>query len=389
MAERYKLKANQLGTQTKPGLVNDGGGLYLSTSKTLSQSWIYRYRDRNKGNKLRDVGLGSTTDVSLKDARDMADRARAAAKAGRNVKAAIHAEGGPVTFKMAAESYIAAHSPAWRNAKHKEQWTNTLTTYAYPTIGELPVEQVDTEQVLAVLRPIWGVKTETASRVRMRMENILAWATAMGYREGFNPAIWRGHLNTLLPARAKVQERKHFAALPYAEVPQLYADLAAKSALSAKALRLTILTACRTGEIIGTRWSEIEGDVWTVPKERMKAGKAHRVPLSTPALAVLSELDESHAHLFPALRGDGHMCNIAMLKLLKSMREGMTVHGLRSSFRDWAAEETNYQNHVVEMALAHTVGSAVEAAYRRGDMLDKRRGLMDDWAAFATGGANV
>jgi len=383
MAERYKLKASQLGTQVKPGLVNDGAGLYLNTSKTLSQSWIFRYRQHGK---LRDVGLGSTMDVGLKDARDLADKARAAVKAGRDPRTAIRDQGGPVTFKMAAEAYMAAHSPAWRNEKHREQWASTLATYAYPKIGALPVEQVDTERVLAVLTPIWGKKTETASRVRMRMEAVLAWATAMGYREGFNPAIWRGHLNTLLPARAKVQERKHFAALPYADVPQLYADLAAKPALSAKALRLAILTACRTGEVIGAAWHEIRGDVWTVPKARMKAAKAHRVPLSPAALALLAELPDAHEHLFPALRGEGHICNIAMLKLLKSMRPGMTVHGFRSSFRDWAAEETNYQNHVVEMALAHTVGSAVEAAYRRGDLLDRRRELMDDWARYVTGG---
>lgn len=383
MAERYKLKANQLGTQSKPGLLNDGAGLYLNTSKTLSQSWIFRYR---KHGKLHDVGLGSTTDVSLKEARDKADIGRAAAKAGKNVKAAIHGGGGPMTFKMAAEAYIAAHSPAWRNVKHRAQWKSTLETYAYPKIGDLPVEQVETEHVLAVLTPIWGKKTETASRVRMRIESVLASATAMGYREGFNPAIWRGHLSTLLPARAKVQERKHFAALPYADLPELYAELEAKSALSAKALRLTILTACRTGEVIGAAWREIDCDVWTIPKGRMKAGKAHRVPLSAPAQAVLSELDDKQAHLFPALTGSGHMSNMAMLKLLKSMRPGMTVHGLRSSFRDWAAEETNYQNHVVEMALAHTVGSAVEAAYRRGDMLPKRRELMTDWALYVTGG---
>lgn len=383
MAERYKLKANQLGKQTKPGLVNDGAGLYLNTSKTLSQSWIFRYR---KHGKLRDIGLGSTTDVSLKDARDMADKARTAVKAGKDPKAAIRADGGTMTFKMAAEAYIAAHSPAWRNVKHRAQWKSTLETYAYPKIGDLSVEQVDTERVLAVLTPIWSKKTETASRVRMRMESILAWATAMGYREGFNPAIWRGHLNTLLPAREKVQERKHFAALPYAQVPQLYAELAAKSALSAKALRFAILTAGRTGEVIGAAWHEIHGDVWTIPKGRMKAGKAHRVPLSPPALELLGELENELPHIFPALRGEGHISNMAMLKLLKSMRPGMTVHGLRSSFRDWAAEETNYQNHIVEMALAHTVGSAVEAAYRRGDMLEKRRGLMADWAQYVTGG---
>jgi integrase len=384
MAQRYKLKANQIGKARKAGMLNDGGGLYLSTSKTLSQSWIWRFK---KYGKTTDLGLGSTQDVSLAEARDLADAARKAVKAGKDPKAAIRGDTGPMTFRKAAEAYIAAHSPAWKNAKHKSQWENTLTTYAHPKIGDLPVAQIDTEQVLSVITPIWGTKTETASRVRMRIENILAWATAMGYREGFNPAIWGGHLNKLLPARDKVQERKHFAALPYTEVPQLYADLVAKSALSAKALRFTLLTACRTGEVIGAQWREVDDDVWTIPKARMKAGKAHRVPLQAEAIAVLEELANDHAHIFPSLRKAQHISNMAMLKLLREMRPGMTVHGFRSSFRDWAAEQTNYQNHVVEMALAHTIGNQVEAAYRRGDLLEKRRPLMDDWAAYCLGGS--
>jgi integrase len=384
MAERYKLKANQIGTQTKSGLTNDGAGLYLSTSKTLSQSWIFRYR---KHGKLRDIGMGSASDVSLKEARDMADDARKAVKTGKDPKAALRGDTGPMTFRKAAEAYIAAHSPAWRNAKHKSQWENTLATYAHPKIGDLPVSAIDTDHVLSVLTPIWGKKTETASRVRMRIENILAWSTAMGYREGFNPAIWGGHLNKLLPARAKVQKRKHFAALPYSDMPELYADLSAKVSLSAKALRFTMLTACRTGEIIGAQWSEFHGNTWTVPEERMKAGKAHRVPLSAHTEAVLEQLANTNAYLFPSLRGEGHICNVAMLKLLKEMRPGMTVHGFRSSFRDWAAEQTNYQNHVVEMALAHTIKDQTEAAYRRGDMLEKRRELMNDWAGYCVGGA--
>ncbi len=383
MAERYKIKASQVGKAKKPGMLNDGAGLYLSTSKALTQSWVYRYR---KHGKLRDVGLGSVSDVTLKEARDLSDIARKAVQGGRNPKVAIKGDSGAMTFKKATEAYIATHSPGWRNAKHKSQWENTLETYAFPKIGDMSVAAIDTDHVLAVLTPIWGKKTETASRVRMRIENILAWATAMGHREGFNPAIWGGHLNQLLPAREKVQKRKHFSALPYAEVPEFYAELVAKSALSAKALRFTILTACRTGEIIGAQWSEIDGGVWTIPKGRMKADKVHRVPLSAPALVVLDQLDQNHAHLFPALRGSGHICNIAMLKLLKSMRPGMTVHGLRSSFRDWSAEETNYQNHVVEKALAHAIKSQTEKAYRRGDLLDKRRPLMSEWADFVTGG---
>jgi integrase len=388
MGARHKLKANQVGKAKKPGMVNDGGGLYLSTSRTLSQSWIFRYK---RHGKTRDIGLGSASDVSLAGARSKAETARAAVQAGTDPKQALRGDTGPITFKTAAAAYIEAHSPAWRNPKHKSQWINTLRTYAEPKVGDLPVDQVDTEAVLSVLTPIWASKTETASRVRMRIENILAWAKAMGYRDGFNPAIWRGHLDKLLPARNKVQERKHFAALPYLDIPALYAELAAKKSMSAKAIQLTALTACRTGEIIGAQWSEIDGDTWVVPKARMKANKAHRVPLSPAALLVLGELDNNSEYLFPALRHGGenatpHMCNIAMLKLLKTMRPGMTVHGLRSSFRDWAAETTEYQNHVVEMALAHTLSNAVEAAYRRGDLFEKRRSLMDDWASYCTGG---
>lgn len=383
MAERYRLKANQIGKQTEPGALNDGGGLYLSTSKTLSQSWLFRYKRHGKAHL---IGVGSVKEYTLAEARNRADIARDAVKAGKCPKAALRGNTGVMTFAAAAEQYIAAHSPAWRNEKHKGQWQATLETYAFPKIGHLPVDQIDTDQVMSVLTPIWGTKTETASRVRMRMESVLAWSTAMGHREGFNPAIWRGHLDRLLPPRAKVQKRKHFAAIPYNEVPALYSELAAKKSLSAKALTFTLLTACRTGEVIGARWDEFNGDVWTVPDTRMKAGKAHRVPLSKPAITLLDTMDAKQVHLFPALTGAGHICNVAMLKLLKSMRPGMTVHGFRSSFRDWAAEETNYQNHVVEMALAHTVGNAVEAAYRRGDLLEKRRDLMNDWARFVVGG---
>lgn len=383
-AARYKLKATQVGKAKKAGMVNDGGGLYLSTSKSLSQSWIYRYKRHGKSH---DLGLGSASTVSLAEARELADAARKAVQTGQDPRRAIKGDIGPKTFKDCADEYIKAHSQAWKNAKHKSQWENTLSTYAFPKIGDLPVAQIDTEHVLSAVQPIWGVKTETASRVRMRIENILAWATAMGYREGFNPAIWGGHLDKLLPARAKVQPLKHFAALDYEEIPTLYRELSEKSALSAKGLRFTLLTACRTGEVIGARWGEIDGDNWRIPKGRMKAGVAHTVPLSPAAVALLDELDPDHQHLFPSLSGAGHMSNIAMLKLLKTIRPGMTVHGFRSSFRDWAAETTNYQNHIVEMALAHSIKNQTEKAYRRGDMLEKRRALMNDWAAFCLGDA--
>jgi integrase len=384
MAERYKLKASQLGKAKKPGMLNDGGGLYLSTSKSLTQSWIYRYRKRGR---LRDIGLGSTNDVSLADARDFADMARKAVKAGRDPRVAIKGESGPVTFKKAAEAYIATHSPGWRNAKHKSQWENTLETYAFPEVGDMSVAAIDVDHVLSVLTPIWYTKNETANRVRARIESVLAWSTVKGHREGFNPAVWRGNLDAVLPARGKVQKVKHLAALPYEELPDLFPKLDKIDAVGGFAVCFTILTACRSGEVRGATWDEIQGDIWVIPGERMKAGKEHRVPLSPAALAILDKLEQSTGYIFPGNRIDSAISDMTMTKLLKSRRTGITVHGMRSTFRDWVAEETEYPNHVAEMALAHKVSSAVERAYRRGDLLAKRRDLMNEWADFVTGGA--
>ncbi|GAB3290376.1 DUF4102 domain-containing protein [Parahaliea aestuarii] len=378
-AERNKLKANQL-SNLGAGAHNDGGGLYLKVTPPNGRSWEYRWRRQGK---LRYTALGSFRDYTLKEARERAAIARNAVKNGKDPKIALYGDSTIPTFEEAAGKYIAAHSPGWKNAKHKQQWENTLSTYAFPKIGRKSVSEIGMADVLDVLEPIWHSKPETASRVRMRLENILAWAMARGYREGFNPAVWRGNLQALLPAKEKLQPTKHFSALPFADLPDLYARLAAKSSISAYALRWTILTACRTGETMQAQWSEIQGDAWVIPPERMKVRKEHRVPLSDEALGVLKNLNEEHSHLFPGLRAP-HISNMAMAKLLKEMQPGVTVHGMRSAFRDWAAEETSYPNHVVEMALAHTVGNAVEAAYRRGDLFNKRRQLMDDWAKFLT-----
>lgn len=289
-----------------------------------------------------------------------------------------------VTFEEAAERYIEAHKAGWKNAKHAAQWTTTLKTYAYPLIGESPVQAIDTGLVLKVLEPIWTTKTETANRLRGRIESVLDWARVRGYRERENPARWRGHLEQLLPAPSKVQRVQHHAALPYADLPKFMEALRAQDGVSASALEFAILTVARTGEVIGAKWSEIDlkERVWTIPAERMKAGKEHRVPFSARTLAILKSMKAlgSGEYVFPGLNNKA-LSNMALLMLLRRMgREDITAHGFRSTFRDWAAERTNFPAEVAEMALAHAVGDKVEAAYRRGDLFAKRRELMTAWA---------
>lgn len=376
---RYKLKASQIGKAKKPGMQNDGGGLYLSTSKTLSQSWIYRYR---KNNRLRDIGLGSAMDVTLSKARELADIAREAVREGREPRAAVKGRDGPITFRDAATQYIDSHAPSWRNAKHRNQWTNTLTSYAYPVIGDLTVDAIETDHVLRILEAIWYDKTETASRVRMRIESVLSWAKARGYRDGFNPAIWRGHLDQLLPSPKKIAKVEHFPAIPYADLPKFYQSLKESGSITTKALRFTILTACRTNEAIGATWNELDGDLWLIPGERMKAGREHRVPLSKECMALLGDLEKQAMWVFPGLKEGKPLSNMAMLRYMRMKGTQATVHGMRSSFTDWAAEKTSHEKDVVEMALAHTITNQTEAAYRRGELLEKRRTLMQDWANY-------
>jgi integrase len=345
------------------------------------------------------MGLGALDNVTLADARQMAADARKllasgidpieARKASRAAAAAANTKPS-MTFDACCEAYIAAHQSGWKNAKHGAQWSSTLTTYASPVFATTPVREIDTAAVLRVLEPIWSGKAETASRVRGRIERILDWAKVRGYREGENPAQWRGHLDQLLPRSSKVKRVKHHPALPYAELPAFLMRLREQNGVAARTLEFVILTAARTGEAIGAKVGEIncQDKVWTIPAERMKAEREHRVPLTERALALLDEvkpLRGSRAHLFPGLHGG--LSNIAMLKLLERMkRDDLTVHGFRSTFRDWAAERTSFPNEVVEMALAHTIGDKVEAAYRRGDLFDKRRRLMDAWAEYCEHG---
>jgi integrase len=392
----------------KPGMYADGGGLYLQVTSG-GASWVLRYM---LAGRARYMGLGPLALYGLADARTRALDAKRlrydgidpieARKAAR-ARAALDAAKA-ITFKDAAETYIGVHSAGWKGAKVKRLWEATLAAYAEPIVGTLPVQAIDTALVLKVLEPIWTNKPETAGRVRQRIEAILDWAKVRGYREGENPARWRGHLDVLLPARAKVRKVEHHAALPYPEIGSFMAALRQHEGTGARALELAILTAARTGETIGATWGEIDldGKVWTIPAERMKAGKEHRVPLSARAVEIVKEMRElagedalPDSFLFPGAKRCRPLSNMAFLMLLRRMgRDDLTAHGFRSTFRDWAAERTSYPGAVAEMALAHIVSDKVEAAYRRGDLFEKRRRLMDEWARYCgtikvPGGGNV
>jgi integrase len=351
------------------------------------------------------MGLGSVTDVSLAVARDRALDLYRKVKNGtdplaereltaRSERAAAHhAAVRAITFADVAGRYIAAHEAAWRNAKHRQQWRSTLDTYAIPILGAVPVADVGTSGVLQVLEPIWRVKPETASRLRGRIEAVLDYAKARGWRAGQNPAAWRGHIDHLLPARGKVAVVEHHAALPWREMPAFAEEVARQGSVSAMALLFTVLTAARTGEAIGATWSEVDlaEALWTIPARRMKAGREHRVPLSDAAIAVVNHIAglradaDKDAPIFPGRSVGTPLSNMAMLALLRRMgRKDMTVHGFRSTFRDWCAEATNYPREVAEAALAHTLPDKVEAAYRRSDLMEKRRSLMADWGRFCT-----
>lgn len=387
-----RLTALAVKRATEPGRYPDGGGLFLQVSETGTQSWIYRYMLRGT---LNEMGLGPVHAVGLADARAKAAVARSLKWSGvdplkkkRDDRAAVRAQTQKsMSFKEAAEAYCAAHKAGWKNRKHADQWSNTLTTYAYPAFGDLPVQKINTGHVMQAVEPIWRDKTETASRVRGRIEAVLDWAKAHGHRDGENPARWRGHLENLLPERTKVRKVKHFSALPYTEVGAFMAGLRQQQGLAARALELLILTATRTGETIGARWTEFDLDqaLWMLPAERTKTGKDHRIPLSDAAIALLRELQElklSNQFVFPGERSGKPLSNMAMLKVLERMkRDDITVHGFRSTFRDWCAE-SGYSRELAEMALAHVVDNKVEAAYFRSDLFMNRKALMTDWARY-------
>lgn len=384
-----KLTARSVDANRARGRYSDGGGLVLQISKWGTKSWAFRYQRKGRD---RHMGLGPVHTVSLADAREAARECRKLLLQGRDPiderkekkKRELLDEVHSLTFRECAERYIAAQAGGWRNEKHRAQWSSTLAAYAYPTIGELAASAIDTTLVLNCLEPIWSHTPETAKRLRGRIENILDWAAVRGYRAGDNPARWRGHLSKLLPAPGKVRAVRHHAAMPYSELPKFMADLRDRDELAARALELTVLTSLRTSEVIEAEWDEFDlaAKVWTVSARRMKMKREHRVPLSKRAIEILSTLPHKSELVFPGLRKGHPLSNMAMLKTLERMSRGVTVHGFRSTFRDWAAERTNYPNHVVEMALAHAVGDKVEAAYRRGDLFEKRRRLMEDWAQY-------
>lgn len=388
----HKLSTPTIKRLRTPGCYADGGGLYLRVTPSGSRGWIFRF---GIAGRKRDAGLGRFPNVSLAKAREAAARCRSLVAEGidpivarHEAREAARAEAAEaMTFEACAKAYVAAHESGWRNEKHRQQWRNTLATYVYPVFGAKAVQDVGTEDVLAVLNPLWLNKPETASRTRGRIEAVLDWAKVSGHRDGENCARWRGHLEHLLPAKSKVRQIVHHAALPFSEIGDFMCALREETAISAKALEFAILTAARTGEALGARWNEIDlrANIWVIPVHRMKGGREHRVPLSAQAILILREMAEIQQgdYVFPGYKPGRPLSNMALLMLLRRMRYGhITAHGFRSTFRDWAAETRPYQNIVVEMALAHTVPDRVEAAYRRGDLLDKRRKLMADWCAY-------
>jgi integrase len=385
-----RLTALAVSRVKEPGYYPDGGGLYLHVTASGVRSWVYRFM---LNGRAREMGLGPLPDTSLSEVRGKALEARKLRREGidpiehrKAARAAARLDAAKtITFKECADAYIKAHRAGWKNAKHADQWGNTLTTYTNPVFGSFPVQGIDTGLVMRVLDGIWTKKPETAGRLRGRIEAILDWATVRGYRQGENPARWRGHLDKLLPKRSKVAKVEHHSALPYREIGAFMASLRAQEGTAARALEYLILTAARTGEVIGADPAEVQNGVWIVPAGRMKGGREHRVPLSTQANDLAERMKEEHSgdYLFPGGKKGKPLSNMAMLELLRRMGRGdLTVHGFRSTFRDWAAEQTTFPSEVVEMALAHAVGDKVEAAYRRGDLFEKRRKLMDAWAGY-------
>jgi integrase len=405
--------------QNRPGRYADGGGLYLQVSRlkskrrssiesapteqpskkpVVTKSWLFRFM---RAGRAREMGLGPIDLVPLTEARDAAHECRRQLLKGIDPIEARQGERQKLkaataklkTFRECAVSYIGAHEATWRNDKHRHQWKATLATYAYPEIGELAVAAVDTGLVMKIIEPLWSTKVETASRVRGRIESVLDWAKVRGYRDGENPARWKGHLDHLLPRRSRVARVKHHPALPYPEIPNFMRDLRARQSVrgmgqSARALEFTILTAARTGATIGARWDEIDlkAKVWTVPHERTGAKivgeepTPRRVPLSARVIKIIESLprEEGNPHLFIGANAGEPLSNMAMNELMREMRPGFVPHGFRSTFKDWCSETTHFPNEVSEAALWHIVADKVEAAYRRGELFEKRRSLMTD-----------
>lgn len=369
--------------------VGGASGLHLRIIGD-SKSWVLRIK---VGNIRRDIGLGAYPLVGLKEARELAREYRKNVESGIDPQAQkieqrqklLASQAADKTFEECAVAYINAKSDEWKNPKHRQQWINTLQTYAFPHIGAMAVRQINLPEVLSCLEPIWKTKNETASRLRGRIESVLDFASVRQYRTGENPARWKGGLDTILPAPSKIQKVKHHEAMPIDDIASFMRKLKDKTGMSVRALEFLVLTAARSGEIRGAQWQEInlETGVWTVPAERMKAGVEHRVPLSKQALELLKNLPkiDNSPLLFPAPRG-GELSDMSLTAVMRRMEISAVPHGFRSSFRDWAGDRTNYPRELAEQALAHTLTNKVEAAYRRSDALERRREMMQEWAEF-------
>lgn len=418
MARQTERLSSAKVRHAKVGMHADGGGLYLQVTNSkeagqLNKSWLFRFALKGKE---RQKGLGSLNAIGLSEARDAAEHCRKLLKEGkdpikvRDAERAAQqtAKARSVTFEWCATEYMKAHETGWRNAKHRQQWHNTLSTYAYPIIGKLPIDAIDTGLVMQILQPIWTEKNETASRVRGRIETILNWARVNGHRTAENPARWQGHLNHLLPARGKVHKVENHPALPWEQIPEFMVELRQQEGLAAKALEFVILTGSRSGEARGIPWEgEINAadKVWTVPAHRMKREREHRVPLTSPAVAVIEYMRgvRQNDYVFPGDKADDPLSDMALTEVIRRMNEArkkagqpvwvdpkqrnreVVPHGFRSSFRDWVDEATSFPDWLAEAALAHAKGDKVEAAYKRGDALAKRRKLMEAWAEFCGG----
>ncbi len=397
MGTRNRLNALKVERAKGSAMLADGGGLYLEVRHTGFKGWLFRY---SVAGKEHWHGLGPLHLVTLIEAREKADECRRLLRAGVDPilhrRAAGKAEAAAMlraigtkamTFDTAAAQYIEAHRVSWRNEKHVAQWESTLRTYCSPVFGAMPVAAIDTALVVKALAPIWSEKTETATRLRGRIESVLAWSITMGYRDPPNPATWKNHLDNLLASPTRTKRVEHFAALHYAELPELFARLQLAEGMGARALAFAILTACRSGEVRLAAWPEIdiEQRLWTIPADRMKAGREHRVPLSEPAIELLADLPRDGDLVFPGARAGRPLSDMSLSAVLRRMdRNDITVHGFRSTFRDWCADTTSFPREVCEHALAHQLPDKVEAAYRRSDLIDKRRLLMEQWGLYCT-----
>lgn len=384
----HLLKDQEIKSIKTKARLDDGGGLRLNVSKNLSKSWTFRYTFNGK---RHEIGLGIYPDISLADARDISTKYRSLVNSRIDPKSWLKEKDKTTpTFKTIAATHIKSYRKGWKNTKHARQWPRTLKTYACPVIGHKPIDTIDTKDILEILKPIWETKTDTAKRLQSRIENIFDSAAAHGYLENQNPARWKGHLDKLLPKPNSLKKVNHHSAMPYSEISDFYNLLEKKNGYSSLALRLLILTACRTNEIIGAKWSEFDLDnkIWTIPAERMKSRKEHRVPLSNESINLLKNIpiNNNTEFLFPGNKKGKPISNASMLKVMRSLISyDYVVHGFRSSFRDWAAEQTSHSHDVIEMSLAHAIKNKTEAAYRRSDLLEKRRLLMQEWAGSICG----